>query len=438
MINFIRRIFNSKVIKNSAWLITDKIIRLVGGVFIGAWIARYLGPEQYGLMNFATAFSIVFISFSMLGIDNLVIRDLAKKENDFNDILGTAVRIRIFGSILSAVLSLIFAWFFYSNNQAFIYLLTVLMIGNILQSLDVLSLWYQSQINSKVIVKNKVIAYIGISLFKVIAIFFKMDLICFVILTVLELVIGILLLLRWYVNIDGFCISKWKYYPETSKRLLKEGWPLAISNFSIIIFMKADQLFLGGLLGAKAVGIYSVASLISDILYSLPIFLTASIFPKMADMYMENREKYRDYINKIFLTMVGYSYISLLAVYFFVDIFIESLYGYNYIMSAEIAKIHVITLLFVSIGCVKGNMLLIENKATVLSLITIIGGGINLGLNYIFIPKYGLYGAAFAILISQSFVGYISGLFHKSLHEIFWGQTKAMFLWPLWKKIHSK
>ncbi|MBP3818274.1 MAG: oligosaccharide flippase family protein, partial [Butyrivibrio sp.] len=136
--------------RNSSWLVADKIIRLFGGLLVGALVARYLGPEQYGLMNFVSAFAAIFISFSMLGIDNLVIRELSRKNAEINKILGTAVKIRNCGSVISSILSLIFAYFlYYDNNSLFLLLLAIFMVGNILQSLDVISLWYQSRIESK-------------------------------------------------------------------------------------------------------------------------------------------------------------------------------------------------------------------------------------------------------------------------------------------------
>ncbi|MBM6761417.1 flippase [Megamonas hypermegale] len=438
MIKLLRKYIFDKVIKNSLWLIVDKFIRLIGGLVVGAWIARYLGPEQYGLMNFVVAYSLIFTSFSMLGIDNLVIRNLSKKNANTSEILGTAVRIRNIGSFFSAVISVIIGFiFYYQDNNSFIYLLIILMIGNIFQSFDVISLWYQSRIEAKKIILNKLIAYILIMILKIIAVYLKVNIIVFVSLNVLELILGVFLLLRWSIIKDKINIKEWVYSSKCAKNFLIEGWKLAISNFCIIVFMKIDQIFLGTLMGTKEVGIYSVATLISDILYSIPMFVTASILPKITSLYEENRELYMIYIEKIFLGMVIYSYIMILGIYLFIDIFINFFYGQSYILSGNIAKIHSLTLLFVSIGCIRGNMLIVEHKTLELSIITIIGGCMNIALNYIFINKYGLYGAAIAILISQAIVSYFSGIFYKSLRNIFFIQTKAILLNFLWKKIFS-
>lgn len=438
MIEVIKKYLKSNVIKNSLWLILDKALRLLCGLFIGSWVARYLGAEQYGLMSFAVSYAAVFISFSMLGIDNLVIRDLAKSKIDNDKILGTAIRIRNIGSIFTAIFSCLAAYLFYHDNNKFLLLVMILMIGNVFQSFDVLSLWYQAKVESKIIVINKLIAYSFIQVCRIVAIYMKAEILCFVILSVAEYLIGIVLLMRWAVVKDKINIIKWKFSLGLAKSYLFEGWKLAISNFSIIIFMKIDQIFLGTMLGNKAVGIYSVAALISDILYSIPIFIAASTFPKFVQLYENEEESYRKYVLKIFLLMVVYSYISIAGIWLLIDDFIKILYGNEYILAADIAKIHSITLLFVAIGCIRGNMLIIEHKITVLSIITIFGSVLNIILNYFLIPVFDIFGAAIAVLISQMIVCYVSGIFYKDLHWIFKCQTKAILLYPCIRYLMKK
>lgn len=433
-INYFKKFLLGNVVKNSIWLLLDKFIRLFGGLLVGAWIARYLGPEDYGLMNFAISFSTIFISFSMLGIDNLVVRELSKNTINLNNLLGTAVKIRNVGSILSAIIAIISAYLFYGDNVLFVYMVTIFMVTNIFQSMDVITLFYQSKIKSEVVVKNKLLVYIIISIIKIIFIKINATVISFILLTSIELILGMILVLRWFILNEKNSIKKWKFSFNIAKKLLSEGWMLAISNLSIIIFMKSDQIFLGGLVGNKEVGIYSIAVLVSNILYSVPMIITSSILPKLTQFY-KDRIKYRKYSEKIFMLMVIYSYIVIGLIYIFIDKFIMFLYGSEYVLSGDIIKIHSLTLLVVSIGCIRGCMYIVEGKTKILSIITITGGALNIILNYILINKYGIYGAAYAALISQSFVNYFSGFFYKSLYEILILQTKSIILFDFWKKI---
>ena len=65
-----------KIVDNIGWLFIDRLFRLGVGLFIGAWLARYLGPEQFGLLSFAGAFVGLFGTFAVLGLQNIVVRDL--------------------------------------------------------------------------------------------------------------------------------------------------------------------------------------------------------------------------------------------------------------------------------------------------------------------------------------------------------------------------
>ncbi|MCS7232463.1 MAG: oligosaccharide flippase family protein [Elusimicrobiota bacterium] len=65
-----------RVLDNIGWLTFDKIFRLGVGLFVMGWIARYLGPEQFGLWNYAIAFTSLFTAFATLGLDGIVVREI--------------------------------------------------------------------------------------------------------------------------------------------------------------------------------------------------------------------------------------------------------------------------------------------------------------------------------------------------------------------------
>ena len=71
-----------KYFKNTSWLFAEKIIRMMVGLFIGIWVARYLGPEQFGLFSYAVSFVGLFTAISTLGLDTIVVRELVKNESN--------------------------------------------------------------------------------------------------------------------------------------------------------------------------------------------------------------------------------------------------------------------------------------------------------------------------------------------------------------------
>ncbi|MFN4216334.1 MAG: oligosaccharide flippase family protein, partial [Brevinematales bacterium] len=89
-----------RVVENIGWLSLDKVLRMGVGLFVGVWVARYLGPTQYGLWNFAIAFTSLFGAFATFGIDEIVVRELVKTPEKTGVFLGTAFFLRVAGSFI--------------------------------------------------------------------------------------------------------------------------------------------------------------------------------------------------------------------------------------------------------------------------------------------------------------------------------------------------
>ena len=90
-----------KIAGNTGWLFADRMIRMGVGVIVWIWIARYLGPDQFGLLNYSIAFVALISPIAVLGLDNLVIRDVVQNPELKEELLGTAYAMRASGGILS-------------------------------------------------------------------------------------------------------------------------------------------------------------------------------------------------------------------------------------------------------------------------------------------------------------------------------------------------
>ena len=113
-----------KYFKNTSWLLGEKILRLLVGIFVGVWIARFLGPEKFGLFSYAQSFVGLFAVTATLGLDGIVVRELIKNNNSTEGILGTAFLLKFFGAIFSLIALLIVVNFIsidnYTKNLFFI------------------------------------------------------------------------------------------------------------------------------------------------------------------------------------------------------------------------------------------------------------------------------------------------------------------------------
>ena len=86
--------------KNTLWLFLEQVFRMIAGLLVGIWVARYLGPEQFGLFSYVLAFVSLFGSIAKLGLDSIIVRDLINEPDKKDIYLGTAFRLKLFGALL--------------------------------------------------------------------------------------------------------------------------------------------------------------------------------------------------------------------------------------------------------------------------------------------------------------------------------------------------
>ena len=124
-INKILAIFNHKGFKkysaNTAWLVGDKIIKLFLGFFIGVWVARYLGPEKFGIFNYVLALMGFLVPFTKFGFDGIITRNIIRREEDINILISSAFVFKLIGSVIASLILVLYL-FFKEDDLIYFYL----------------------------------------------------------------------------------------------------------------------------------------------------------------------------------------------------------------------------------------------------------------------------------------------------------------------------
>jgi hypothetical protein len=89
-----------KYFKNTSWLFAEKILRMAVGLFVGIWVARYLGPDKFGLLSYAQSFVGLFSAIATLGLNGIVVREIVKYPEEEDGILGTAFILKMTGNVV--------------------------------------------------------------------------------------------------------------------------------------------------------------------------------------------------------------------------------------------------------------------------------------------------------------------------------------------------
>ena len=416
-----------KIIGNTGWLFFDKVFRMGVGILVWVWIARYLGPDKFGLLNYAIAFVALLTPIATLGLDNLVIREIVKNKNARYEILGSAFAMRFVGGILTVLLAIGLIAIIRPGEILTLWLVGIIAAGTIFQSFDVIDFWFQSEVKSKFTVMAKNSAFTISAIVKVILIKTQAPLIDFAWISFVEILLGAIGLLFFYLK-ENNKIKYWNVRISRIKELLKESIPLLVSSAAILLYMKVDILLLGQMKGETAVGYYSAATKISEAFYFISMIIAGSVFP----VIIGNEELYFERLKKLLNVTTALAYAIIIPVFFLSNTIIL-VFGSQYSTSGPILAVHTWATLFVFLGVAQGSWYIKGGKPGIYLQMkrTIIGLIINVVLNIILIPSMSGLGAAIATIVAYSYVGYFSNLFNRETRKIFKMQTQSLLLYGL-------
>lgn len=399
-------------IKNIGWLFLDNILRMGVGLLVGVWVARYLGPEKFGIMNYAVAYTALFTGIASLGLEQIITRNTLKFPADSNVILGTAFILRAIGGAAALTISTIIYYLMHPDDIQVLVLIAILASGMIFTSFDVIDSWNQSQVKSKHTVIAKNTAFIIMAAVKVILINTSAKLSAFVIANTAEAIIASIGLVAVY-NMRSNNIKNWKYNLPTAINLMKDSWPLILSSLMVMIYMRIDQVMIGEMIGPHEVGIYSVAVRLSEIWYFIPVAIINTIYPSIIILRNTDKSGYYNRINLLYIIMTWTGIVVAIITTFASSEIISLLYGDKYNSASSIMSISVWTGIFASLGVARSRWLILENLQKYSTLFFAIGAIINIAMNLYLIPLHGAKGASIATLITQIIVVLLAPMLFK-------------------------
>jgi len=401
---------------NTSWLLGERILRMGVGLFVGIWIARYLGPEQFGLLSYAQSIVFLFTAIATLGLDGIVVRELVKDESKRDILLGTAFGLKLIGAII--ILPVLFLAVQFTNSDDYTNLLVfIIASATMFQSFNVIDFYYQSKVLSKYVALANAVVLALSSTIKIVLLLNEAPLLAFAAMTVFDGLVLALGLVYFYIKTSGFKLLGWVFSGAMAKRLLNDSWPLILSGLVISVYMKIDQVMIKEMLNAEAVGQYAAAVKLSEAWYFIPGVISASLFPAMVNAKNLSQEIYYARLQKLYDLMVWLAIAIALPVTFLGGAFIKLLYGEAYGMADTVLVIHVWSGVFVSLGLVFGKYLTNEGLTKVSFYRSLSGAIVNIVLNYLLIPYYGIEGAAMATLFGQLVANYGYDFFDKRLHS---------------------
>lgn len=419
-----------RILENMSWLMVDRVVRMGMGLFVGVWVARYLGPVQFGGLNFAVAFVGLFGTMTSLGLDGIVMREVLHKPEDTAEILGTTMALRSVGGILGVGVSIAAIRLMQPNDRQTLLLVSIYSITLVFQAFDTIDSYFQSQVRSKITVWAKNAAFLVFAGVRVALIYAKAPLWAFVVAMTAEVALGAAGLLIGY-RLAGGRILLWRSSKERAIRLLQQSWPVIFSSVAIMIYMRLDMVMLKMMQGDFAVGLYSAATRVSEVWYFIPMAIVSSVSPAIMRV-KDNPDLFYARLRSLFslmtLTACGISCVIAPASH----LIIRLLYSTSFAGAAPVLAVHIWASVFVFLGCAQYPWDLSKNLLKLSLYRTVAGAVINIALNLVLIPKYSAMGAAIATVVAYGVCNVFANLFSAKTRIIFFMQMRSFIPSRFW------
>jgi PST family polysaccharide transporter len=413
-----------KILGNTGWLMADRVLRMGVGLFVGVWVARYLGPARFGSLNFALSYVALFATLTTLGLDGIVVREIVKDSSKTHDILGSALALRLGGALLALLASILIVKLIEPHDRIALVLVSIVATGLVFQAFDTIDSYFQSQVQSKLTVWAKNSAFLVIAGLRIVLIHKQAALWTFAVAGVAELALGAIGLTIAYSTVWGSLV-KWRPSSKMCTTLLEQCWPLILSGMAIMVYMRIDTVMLKIMQGDTAAGLYAAATRVSEVWYFVPSAIVSSVSPAIMRS-RTNPVLYYQRLRALFSVMILTSLTIGSCIALASHWIVQHLYSNAYASAGPVLAVHIWAAIFVFMGVAQSPWDISENLLKLSLYRTVAGGIANIVLNLVLIPRYSAYGAAIATVVSYGISAFIANAFDARTRPIFFLQLKSI------------
>ena len=413
-----------RYLANTGWLLAGNGIRLVLGLAVGVWVARYLGAHDFGVLSFAYSLMAVFSFLPHAALDAVLPRDLIRHPERRNEYLGTAFGVRLFGAVILLGLVWLASGVLEtgSGNRG---LMVTVALSQLFFPFSVIGLLFQSRTRGKSISLALISSQLVAAASRVTLILLEAPLVAFAWVVVVEYAaLGAVYLLLY--RRGGESIAGWRFRVDIARELLAGSWPLMVGLLATQIHNRMDQLMIGELLGAQGVGQYAAASRLTEIWVGLAVVVSASLYPAIITSRERDRGEYRERMRLLYQVLALTGVMGAVVVSLSAVPLMGWLYGEEYLPGAQVLAWQIWGGVFAFLTVGSYRWLVLEGLQLFVLYRTLAGMVINVLLNLVLIPRFGIVGAAAASLVGHVVAGYLCDLSHPATRGAFLDKSRAL------------
>lgn len=392
-------LLKSKEVKNAGWIIFEQVFQMLISLVVSILSARYLGPGNFGSLNYTASFVTFCLSFATLGMEGVVVKKLVENPGAEGKYLGSCMLYRVISSVLAMIAVTITVCILNPGDGEKAILVLLQSFQLLFRAMQILDCWFQRHLKSRYTSIGKLVACLCVSAYKIFLLVTHKSIIWFAFSNALSDLVIALVLVAFYLKENT---QKLEIVPGLGREVLMESYHFILSGLMTAIYGQMDKIMLGQMCSDSDVGYYSIATSICGMWIFVPIALINSFRPKIMELKKRGDEKqYLLRLKQLYSVVIWLSIAVSLGVSVLGKWIVVLLYGDAYLGAVSALRIAIWFETFSMIGTARGIWILCEGKNRYVKYYLGIGALVNLLLNALWIPVWGIDGAAYATLITQ-------------------------------------
>lgn len=408
----LKGIIENQEARNAGWIIAGRVVQMVLSLFVGILTARYLGPGNYGLMNYGNAYVGFFTALCNLGLNSVIIKEFVDHPNEQGEAIGSVLLMRFISSVLSSAVIISIVSIIDHDEPITIAVVALCSLGLVFQIFETFNFWFQNQYKSKITSLAILVAYLITSGYKIILLILGKSIQWFAFATSVDYIILAIALFIAYKQNRG---PRLRFSLSKSKSLLKVSYNYILSSMMVAVYGQTDKLMLKQMLDENAVGYYSTATALCTMWTFVLTAIVDSMFPTILRLAKKDRVAYERKNRQLYAIVFYVCFFVSICFVLFGRFAIGILYGEAFLPAASVLNVVTWYTAFSYLGVARDAWVISEGKQRYLKYMYSCAAIMNVSINAVLIPVMGAVGAALASLLTQIFTSILLPMFIRDM-----------------------
>lgn len=395
MLKIIRK---SKFVNNVSWMVGGRIFQMILSFLISIFTTRYLGPSNFGIINYVASYCALFTPICTLGFNDTISKELIDNKDKNGEVLGTMLFLRLACSFLSVVIISVLVYLLNANDKLYLIIAVIQSLSLVFQCFEVITFWYQTNLMARTTTIVSSVAYFLVAIYRTCILILEKDIAWFAVYSSLDVFLIATITLIVYKRGNG---QKLSFSFDFAKKMLSRSYNFILSGLMVAIYGQMDKIMLKHMLDSVEVGYYSAALALCNTWPFILVAIINSAKPIIIEKYKLDREDYVNKLRQLYFVVIYFGVFVGLVFSVLAKPIILIIYGKAYLNAVPILRVIVWYTSFSYLGVARIIWSVCENKQSYEKYFALIGALLNIVLNYFLISQFGAIGAALATLITQ-------------------------------------